>query len=93
MHWLGEFVGVNSARWSAWWGGFASDIPEFAIFFVLYRKFECHADGCHRLGLHHVAGTGFVTCRRHHPTSGNTVEQITQAHQDAKDALKNAAAS
>ena len=83
VHWLGVLVGVDSVRWSAWWGGFASDIPEFAILAVLYRKFECHALGCHRIALHHVQGTSFVTCKKHHPTSGNTAEQIIAAHSAA----------
>jgi hypothetical protein len=33
--------------------------------------------------MHHVAGTTFVTCRRHHPTQGNSAEQILNAHQAA----------
>ena len=86
FHWLGVIVGVNSSKWASWWGGFGSDIPEFGILLVLFRKFECHADGCHRVGLHHVAGTTFVTCRKHHPTNGNTAESIAQAHADAKKA-------
>jgi hypothetical protein len=89
LHWLAVVTGLHNpnGRWATWWGGFGSDLPELAIFIVLYRKFVCHADGCHRMGLHHVAGTNFVTCRRHHPTNGNSVAQIAQAHQDAKDAL------
>lgn len=83
FHEIGSFLGVNSSKWASWWGGFGSDIPEFGILLVLYRKFECHADGCRRVGMHHVDGTTFVTCRKHHPTKGNTVEAIHQAHADA----------
>jgi hypothetical protein len=92
MHWLAQFVGVDSSKWAAWWGGFGSDLPEFGILFVLYRKFECHADGCRRPGLHHVVGTNFVTCRGHHPTKGNSAEQIAQAHNEAHDASRAAQA-
>lgn len=93
FHALAVFFGIDSAKWSSWWGGFAADIPEFGILFVLYRKFECHADGCHRVGMHHVAGTSFVTCRGHHPTGGNTADAIAQAHADAKVAHQAAVAA
>jgi hypothetical protein len=33
-----------------------------------------------------VSGTTFVTCRKHHPTNGNSAEAIAQAHADAKKA-------
>lgn len=52
---------------------------------ILLRVVNCHADGCKRLGFHHVHGTSFRTCRRHHPTGGNTVKQIHEAHRRGTD--------
>jgi hypothetical protein len=52
----------------------------FAIFVVAYRKLNCHAQGCWRLGLHHVEGTPYITCRKHHPTGGATAQGILDAH-------------
>jgi hypothetical protein len=83
LHWLAVFVGVRNDSWATWWGGFGADLPEFAIFLVLYRKFVCHADTCRRLGVHRVVGTPFTTCRKHHPHGGNSAEAILDAHRHA----------
>lgn len=81
------FLGLNGGRWGGFWGGIASDLPELAIFGVLWRKVNCHAKGCYRVGLHHVDGTPYITCKKHHPVHpGNhsiTAEQIAQAHAEA----------
>lgn len=83
-------VGLNGGRWAAFWGGIASDLPEFAIFVVLWRKVNCHAKGCWRVGLHRVDGTPYITCKRHHPalpgTRSATVGQIADAHAAAHQA-------
>jgi hypothetical protein len=85
LHWLAVFTGLHngSGRWAIFWGGFGADIPELAIFLVLYRKFVCHADTCRRLGIHHVAGTPFTTCKKHHPHGGNSAQAILEAHRKA----------
>jgi hypothetical protein len=52
------------------WGGFLSCLSEFAIVGVLagaYSKHKCHEKRCWRLAKHHVEGTPYVACRKHHP--------------------------
>jgi hypothetical protein len=86
------FIGVYNpnSRWYLFWGGFGSCLTEFAIVTVVWRKVNCHAKGCYRVGLHHVEGTPYITCKKHHPVHpGNasaTADQIAQAHADAKAA-------
>jgi hypothetical protein len=86
------FIGVynGNSRWYLFWGGFGSCLSELAILVVVWRKINCHAKGCYRIGLHHVEGTPYITCGKHHPThpgSGAvTAEQIAQAHTDAQAA-------
>lgn len=86
------FIGVynGNSRWYLFWGGFGSCLSELAILVVVWRKINCHAKGCYRVGLHHVEGTPYITCGKHHPThrgSGQaTAEEIAQAHADARDA-------
>lgn len=88
-HWLLTVTGSNNTTgyWYGFWSGFGSDLAEFAIVAVVWRKINCHAKGCWRVGLHHVAGTPYITCAKHHPThSGKTAataEQIADAHAEA----------
>jgi hypothetical protein len=85
-HFLLTVTGVNdeAGRWYAWWSGFAGILPEFAILALVWRKINCHAKGCYRVGMHHVDGTPYITCRKHHPvhpgTIAATAEQIADAH-------------
>jgi hypothetical protein len=87
------FIGVvnTGGRWSAFWGGFGSCLSEFAILGLVWRKVNCHAKGCLRVGMHHVDGTPYITCKKHHPTHPGsravTAEQIAQAHADSQAAL------
>jgi hypothetical protein len=67
----------------------AATRPDPRTLFVLLRRLHCHASGSWRIGIHHVVGTPFVTCRKHHPVvpSGRIgAEQIAQARQGAVDA-------
>ena len=83
------FIGVDDAggRWNLFWGGFGSCLTEFAIVAVVWRKVNCHAKGCYRVGLHKVNGTPYITCKKHHPvhpgSKSCTADQIAQAHADA----------
>ena len=85
-HWFLTWTGTNdtSGYWYGWWSGFASVLPEFAILGLVWRRINCHAKGCFRVGLHHVQGTPYVTCRKHHPvhpgSSPATAEEIAAAH-------------
>lgn len=56
-----------SGRWYGFWSGFGSDLGEFGIIWVLYKKHNCHVARCLRLARHPVDGTSFVVCGRHHP--------------------------
>ena len=88
------FIGVynGNSRWYLFWGGFGSCLSELAILVVVWRKINCHAKGCYRIGLHHVEGTPYITCGKHHPThpgsGAATAEQIAQAHADAHEAAR-----
>ena len=83
------FIGVynGNSRWYLFWGGFGSCLSELAILGLVWRKINCHAKGCYRVGLHHVDGTPFITCKKHHPalpgSGASTAEQIQQAHEAA----------
>lgn len=63
------------------WSGVEGDITQLGIIVglitsaialhrFLHRHFPCHAEGCKRLGFHHVAGTPHRTCWPHHPVLG-----------------------
>lgn len=83
--WLLHVGGIDdpTSNWYAFWSGLAGDLPEFAAAILLGRRFNCHARGCWRLGIHRVAGTHYVTCRQHHPDHvdgrAHTAEQIADA--------------
>lgn len=62
-------MGIDSVNgaWYAFWSGFGADLPEFGLIVVLWHKFNCHEQGCWRIGLHHRDGA--VLCKRHHQAS------------------------
>ena len=86
------FIGVYnpSSRWYLFWGGFGSCLTEFAIVGLVWRKVNCHAKGCYRVGLHKVDGTPYITCKKHHPvhpgSSSISAAQIAEAHAVAQAA-------
>ena len=60
------------------WSGIGSDIGELSILVgmittavathrFVHKHFQCHADGCKKLGFHHVEGTHYHVCWPHHP--------------------------
>lgn len=51
---------------------------------------ECHAPGCHRVGLHRTADGLYVLCHKHHPDVPDklTLEHIYKSHAAAKVAQK-----
>jgi hypothetical protein len=85
-HWLLSITGISgrSTYASNFWGGFGSDLGELAVLGLLWRKVNCHAKGCYRVGLHHVDGTPYITCKKHHPvhpgSAAATAEDIARAH-------------
>ena len=88
LHFLYYIFGISgTGSWYAFWSGIGSDIGEIAIFsglISLYRKHNCHAKGCWRLGRHPVAGTPYTVCRHHHPEGAPTHQKITAAFHAAK---------
>ena len=68
-HALMHFFGLDnlSGPQYGFWSGVGSDISELAIVGAVlgaYRKHNCHAKGCWRVGRHSVDGTPW--CDRHH---------------------------
>lgn len=88
IHWLLHLTGSDNPQGAIYgfWSGFGSDLMEFAILGTIFHKFNCHAKGCWRIGLHHVEGTPYVVCRKHHPVVDGqkpTHHQIYLAHRKA----------
>jgi hypothetical protein len=83
-----------SGAWYGFWSGIGSDIGEAVIIGAVWRKVNCHAAGCWRIGLHKVGGTHYITCAKHHPnhvgSKKHSAEQIAVAHAKANN-LDNAA--
>ena len=89
--WIQHAIGTDnlSGPLYGFWSGFGSDLGEVAIFggvVQLYRKHNCHAKGCFRIGRHQVEGTPYIVCAKHHPgipDGGATYEQIKEHHRRA----------
>lgn len=69
LHWWAWFLGLTNASGPTYlaWSGVIGDLPMFGGALILYRRYNCHEPGCHRIGLHHIHGTPLVVCRKHHP--------------------------
>lgn len=74
----------QASFWYGLWSGFVPSIAILVMAGGVWKHVNCHVDGCPRIGTHHVPGTTFKTCRRHHPTGGNTAEAIAAAHEAAQ---------
>jgi hypothetical protein len=83
------FVITGARNESGWvygfWSGFGGSIPDVLILtaiagFLWHRN--CHIHRCWRIGRHHVEGTPYVTCRRHHPSmpARVTADDVADAH-------------
>lgn len=79
-NWLLTVTGSNdtTGTYYGFWSGFGSCLTYFGIFAVLYRKYNCHINSCHRIGLHKVKNTPYVLCRKHHPETPS--KTVTQDH-------------
>lgn len=73
------------------WSGFGSDIGEIAIVgavYSMYRKHNCGAPGCWRIGKHPTEDGMFHMCRHHHPDLMGkkkfSLEEIHAHHRAAK---------
>jgi hypothetical protein len=89
MHAIAWFFGLTDASGTPYlfWSGIGANLAYLSAIGLAYRKVNCHASGCWRVGLHHVTGTHFITCRTHHPKHDGaapaTAQQIAQAHEVA----------
>lgn len=89
--WLLHFIGVEPRTASTaynFWSGFGSDLGEVVIIggiVQMYRKHTCHVDGCWRISRHHVEGTPYIACRKHHPAvpAKVTAAAVADAHAEA----------
>lgn len=84
LTWAGYWSGITNeaGRGYAMWSGILS-LGYLGGLALVYRKLNCHTRHCWRVGLHHVDGSPFVVCKKHHPTvpkRGATVAEIHQAH-------------
>jgi hypothetical protein len=87
--WLLHVTGADdtAGTWYGFWSGFAGCIPEFAVFGLVWRRVNCHAKGCWRVGLHRL--DRFHVCRKHHPDHDGskpyTAQQIAEHVKGADD--------
>jgi hypothetical protein len=67
MHELARLLGLTDAGggWYLWWSGIAGDLTYLGILGVVWRRFNCHQQGCWRVALHHHDQH---YCRKHHPS-------------------------
>ena len=80
---LGHVLGSDGRAWYNFWSGFGADLGEVAFLGAaigVYRKHNCHVQGCWRIAKQQVVGTSWVVCHHHHPEGRPTAEQIAQVH-------------
>lgn len=63
-----------------------ADITLLGGAYAIFRRHNCHAKGCWRVGRHKVPGTDYIVCRKHHPHESPSAEQILAEHHAAKHA-------
>ena len=87
MSWLAHlFFAVTGSRDESgaaygFWSGFGGSIPDFLILgglATLYRKHNCHVQGCPRIGRHQAGP--YIVCRRHMPGGAPSAAQVAEAH-------------
>lgn len=95
-HWSYVHFGiVGSGGYYGFWSGTGSDIGEvvligsiITLIVGLWRKVNCHTEGCYRIGIHHVAGGQYVVCRKHHneitghPHRKLSIEHLRRMHEE-----------
>jgi hypothetical protein len=91
LHPLGTCTGtagqITGCRGYNFWSGIGSDLQEITLLtgaVIVYWHHSCHVGWCLWPGRHPVEGTGYKTCRKHHPTINHegptTAEHIRLAH-------------
>lgn len=93
LHWIAVHTGVsapNNPVYYNFWSGFGSDLGEATLIATItvgvytgFRKVNCHAKGCPRIGHHALEGTPYHLCSKHHPdvpSGGATHAEILEHH-------------
>lgn len=62
----------------AFFSGPLGDLSILGAGLGLYWHHTCHVGRCFRLGRHHVEGTPYTTCRKHHPSV--PTKRVTAQH-------------
>jgi hypothetical protein len=80
-----HILGIDTATgpWYAFWSGIGADLGELAVIgglIALYRRHNCHVQGCWHIGHLPVEGTPWVVCRWHSPGGKPTHADILAAH-------------
>lgn len=90
-HWLLNFFGIDNLGGYGYgfFSGIGSDLGELVLIgavIAVYRKHNCHVQGCWRISRHAVEGTPWVVCRKHHPEIGKapTADQVAEDHRRAQ---------
>ena len=65
-----------------------ADVTLLGAAYAIFRRHNCHAKRCWRVGRHKVPGTDYIVCRKHHPHESPSAEQILAEHDAAKPALQ-----
>lgn len=88
--WLQHLLGLDTQNGTPYlfWSGIFADGPILGVAAVMWRRHVCHARGCFRLALHPVAGTPYVTCRRHHPDLDDRSATAEQIAEHARQAMR-----
>jgi hypothetical protein len=60
-----------------------ADITLLGGAYAIFRRHNCHAHHCLRIGRHKVPGTDYIVCRKHQPESSPSAEQILAEHRAA----------
>lgn len=93
QHWAAIHTGTlnEPGPYYGFFSGFGSDLGEYAIAASvigtaagMFRKHNCHVKGCWRLQKHHVEGTAYIVCKKHHPALPDediTAEHVREAHE------------
>lgn len=81
-YWLGLTNGSGPVY--LFHSGFGGELVYLSVFGMVYRRLNCHITGCWRIGVHHVEGTPFMTCKSHHPAVPEkvTVEHVHRRHRE-----------
>jgi hypothetical protein len=95
LHWFYQFahpgkVAKNGGYWF-YSGIFALSYlgAILGIAYGAYKRVNCHADGCFRIGWHHdTEGHGHLLCKKHHPHGEGVQHQIGGVYRITKGNYK-----